>query len=165
MLRLPALIGVPAAAAVLGLVAMSAAAATTGCRPVSGHYTERDASGPDCTSPVGLCIAGDYAGDLRGTFTGRATAITPSADTAETGVLGFVSDSTITARLQGRKGTLLIKNAGVFRTAGAGSIVDLQTIVGGTGDFTGATGDLRAEGTFNQATGGRSRYTGQVCLP
>lgn len=165
MSRLTLLLASTAAAGALGLVAVTAASAATGCLTVRGHYTEHDSSGPGCTSPVGLCIEGTYAGDLRGPFAGRATTVTPSADTAATAVLGFTSDSTITAAVGGRQGTLLIKNAGVFRTAGAGSIVDLQTIVGGTGDFAGATGDLRASGTFSSATGGRSVYTGQVCLP
>jgi hypothetical protein len=46
-----------------------------------------------------------------------------------------------------------------------GPIVDLQTIVGGTGDLTGATGALRTQGTFSLVNGGRSAYQGTVCLP
>ena len=53
---------------------------------------------------------------------------------------------------------------GVRQTYSDGSIVDLQTIVGGTGDFVGATGAVRAEGTFTTATGGESRYRGAVCF-
>ena len=98
-------------------------------------------------------------------FFGAATSITPTADTAATGVLLFTSDSTITARLGRRSGTLIIKNAGGFRTVGEGSIVDVQAIVGGTGDFAGASGDLRATGVFTQAAGGTSTYAGTVCLP
>ena len=77
----------------------------------------------------------------------------------------FVSDATIHAELRGRQGDLIIKNSGAFHTTGAGEIVDLQTIVGGTGELTGATGALRAEGTFSAETGGRSTYVGTVCLP
>jgi hypothetical protein len=77
----------------------------------------------------------------------------------------FTSDSTINATVTGRSGTLIIKNAGAFASANGGPIVDLQTIVGGTDQLAGATGALRAEGTFSAATGGRSRYEGILCLP
>jgi hypothetical protein len=158
---------VAAASAVLvsALLLGSASHADTACRSVEGRYEERDASGPGCISPVGLCIAGLYAGDIKGPFAGQATAIVPTADTPTTGVLLFTSDSTIDARIGGLRGTLIVKNSGAFQTSGGGSIVDLQSIVGGTGELSGATGALRAEGTFSVTTGGASRYTGTVCLP
>lgn len=134
------------------------------CRSVHGHYTEH-AVGTGCTSPVGLCIAGDYAGSIRGPFAGQANTIVPTADTATTAVALFTSDSHIDATVRGRTGTLVIKNAGAFRGAGEGSIVDLQTIVGGTGQLAGASGDLRAQGVFSFATGGESDYEGMLCLP
>src|SRR5690606_9789159 len=96
-----------------------------------------------CTSPVGLCIVAEYRGDLVGTLTGSATSVTPTADTPATSVLAFTTTSEFTGRMRGRQGTLQILNAGVFRTAGLGSIVDLQTVVGGGGAFTGATGEIR----------------------
>lgn len=144
------------------LLLTSAAQADVRCRAVSGQYQERDASGPDCVSPVGLCIAGEYRGDVQGTFSGEATALIPTADTPATGVVLFTSDSRIDARIGGRSGTLLIKNAGAFRTIADGSIVDVQTIVGGTGDFDGATGAIRGSGTFVGGAG-TSTYTGTVC--
>jgi hypothetical protein len=157
-----------AAAAMLSvlLVLMGTASshAEATCHSVDGTYREQDASGPGCTSPVGLCITGRYQGDITGPFAGQATALLPTADTPTTGVILFTSDSTIDARVGHRTGTLIIKNSGAFRTIADGSIVDLQTIVGGTGDFTGATGALRAEGTFTTADGGRSRYTGTICV-
>ena len=87
---------------------------------------------------MGLCIAGSYSGQIRGDFLGAATSITTTADTATTGVAMFTSDSTIDATVGGRSGTLVIKNAGAF--AASGPIVDLQTIVGGTGELVGASG-------------------------
>jgi hypothetical protein len=148
-----------------GLTFVSSAAAAPRCVTVSGYYDERDASGADCTSPVGLCIVAQYHGDLTGTLTGQATSVVATADTPTTSVLTFTTTSQFTGRLHARKGTLQIRNAGAFRTAGQGSIVDLQTVVSGTAGLSGATGEIRAAGTYNTATGGRSVYNGTVCLP
>lgn len=143
----------------------SASPASTPCLTVMGNYVEHDASGNGCTAPAHLCIAGTYSGAIRGDFAGGATSITTTADSAMTAVATFTADSVIDAEVHGRRGQLIIKNAGAFRGAGAGSIVDLQTIVGGTGDLQDATGELRASGTFSQAVGGESSYAGLVCLP
>lgn len=139
-------------------------AAGSGCFQVSGRYTEHVVTGAECRSPVGLCIAGTYRGDITGSFSGSATTITPTADTPTTAVLTFTSDSTITGAVNGRRGTLIVKNAGVFTTTPDGSIVDLQTIVGGTGQLAGAHGFVRASGTFSTANGGNSEYEGAVCV-
>ena len=139
-------------------------AAESGCFPVSGRYTEHAVTGPECRSPVGLCIAGTYRGDITGSFSGSATTVTPTSDTPTTSVLTFTSDSTITGTVKGKRGTLIIKNAGVFTNTSDGSIVDLQTIVGGTGKLVGAQGFVRASGTFSPTNGGISEYEGSVCL-
>src|SRR5690349_1915511 len=155
-----------AGAASLGLLLVAAvpSSASSGCRDVRGSYVEHAVT-EDCLSPVALCIAGVYSGQVRGDFQGRATSILTTADTPTTGVAMFTSDSTIDATVAGRSGTLTVKNAGSFASANGGPIVDLQTIVGGTGQLTGASGALRAEGTFSPTAGGHSRYQGTVCLP
>jgi hypothetical protein len=113
---------------------------------------------------VGLCIAGDYRGDIVGSFTGSASALIATPDTPVTMVSAFTSNSTITGAVKRYRGTLQVKNAGVFTSNPDGSIVDLQTIVGGTGRLAGATGFIRASGTFSFTDGGRSTYEGSVCL-
>ncbi len=151
------------AAVALALTATTANAQS--CRPVNGHYVEH-AVVENCNSPVGLCIAGEYSGVIKGGFEGTATSLVPTADTPTTNALLFTSDSVIHARIGGKQGDLIVKNAGVFRTIGDGEILDLQTIIGGTGELAGASGVLRASGTFNSATGtGESEYTGNICLP
>jgi hypothetical protein len=157
----PALgLGAASVALLVGSAAPSEAA--SGCRDVRGFYVEH-ATSENCTSPVGLCIAGTYSGQIRGDFRGAATTVTPTADTPTTGAAIFTSDSTIDATIGGRTGILVIKNAGVF--AASGPIVDLQTIVGGNGGLAGASGALRAQGTFSAVDGGRSQYEGTLCLP
>jgi hypothetical protein len=156
----PALgLGAASVALLIGSAAPSQAA--SGCRDVRGFYVEH-ATSENCRSPVGLCIAGTYSGQIRGDFRGAATSITTTTDTAATGAAMFTSDSTIDATVAGRSGTLVIKNAGVF--AASGPIVDLQTVVGGTGELVGTSGALRAQGTFTADDGGRSQYEGTVCL-
>jgi len=52
------------AAAVVLLLAPGQADAAAVCSSVEGTYVEHAVSGPDCLSPVGLCIAGTYRGDV-----------------------------------------------------------------------------------------------------
>lgn len=156
---------VPVAVAVTALILSSANAHAQSCKAVNGHYVEH-AVQENCLSPVGLCIAGEYSGGIKGSFEGAATSLVPTADTPTTSALLFTSDSVIHAQVNGKTGDLMIKNAGVFRSIGDGEIVDLQVITGGTGDLEGATGVLRASGLFNPATGmGESNYIGSICLP
>lgn len=152
-----------ALAAMALLTASSGVSANGQCKKVNGRYNEHIVPPPECTSPFGLCVAGEYRGDIRGDFFGSVVSLTP---TAVGEVLLFTTDSTIHAHIDGKEGDLIIKNAGAFQTAGAGNIVDLQYIVGGTGELTGASGAIRASGTFDSATGmGESEYEGMVCLP
>jgi hypothetical protein len=151
--------------ATVALALTATTAHAQSCHPVRGHYVEH-AVVENCDSPVGLCIAGEYSGVIKGNFEGDATSLVPTADTPTTSVLLFTSDSVIHAKVKGKEGDLLIKNAGVFRTTGEGEILDLQTIVGGTGELAGASGIIRADGVFDSATGsGESEYVGNICLP
>lgn len=139
--------------------------AETVCQQVSGYYTEQAVSGPDCLSPVGVCIAGTYYGGIEGGFRTTVSSFIPTADTPSTAVVLATADSTVQARVGRRSGTLIIKNAVALRTTGDGEIIDLQTITGGTGGLSGASGVLRAAGTYSADEGGRSIYTGKVCMP
>lgn len=156
------------ACAATGLVLFAgpgAAVAQARCQAVRGVYDEHPVSAGDCDSPVGLCIAGTYRGVIKGPFEAQATTLVQTDDTPVTTVQLFTSTTTISTSLRGRAGTLLIRNAGAFTANPDGSIVDLQTIVDGTGGLDGATGTIRAGGTFVFPTGGSSAYEGVVCLP
>ena len=158
-----------AAATLAGMaVALTAPSisAESRCRHVTGHYAEHAAAPTGCPSPVGLCIEGEFSGSVRGAFAVTATSLAPTADTPVTAVVHFTGDGVIHARIGGQQGDLFFKSAGAFHTVGTGEIVDLQFITGGTGAFAGASGALRASGTFDPATGsGGSEYSGTVCIP
>ena len=135
------------------------------CKSVSGSLEETQVTGPACTSPVGLCTVARMLGELKGKADFSATAILTSADTPATGVVFVTGDTTVLdARLGGKHGTLAIKNAAAFRTIGDGDLSDTQVIMGGTGDFAGASGSLRITGTFVDGSGS-AVFEGIVCVP
>lgn len=155
-----------ALAAMALLTASSGVSANGPCKKVNGHYQEHFVFGAPCPEGA-LCIAGEYRGGIQGDFFGILASQT---DTDVSEVKLFTSNSTLHARINGKEGDLIIKNAGAFQQGGDGNIVDLQYIVGATGDFDGelsdATGVIRASGTFDFATGvGESDYEGTICLP
>lgn len=141
------------------------ASADVRCQNVIGHYAERAVAPASCPSPVGLCIEGEFSGGIRGDFASTPTTLAPTADTPTTGVVTFTGDGVIHARLGDAEGDIFFKSAGAFHTVGTGEIVDLQFITGGTGGFAGASGALRASGTFDPVAGtGESEYVGVICL-
>jgi hypothetical protein len=162
-LRAPA-----ATMALLSLLGTSAGFSTANaleCKFVRGHLEETQVTGAGCTSPVGLCTVAQMFGHLKGQARFTATAIIPSNDTPLTGVVFVIGDTIVQdARLGAKRGTLAIKNAAAFRTIGDGDLSDTQVIIGGTGDFIGASGSLRISGTF-VAGSGSSSFEGTVCVP
>lgn len=149
-----------ALAAMALLTASSSVDAQAQCKKVSGHYEEHFVATEPCPEGA-MCIAGEYRGDIHGDFFGI---LAEQIDSNVSAVKLFISNSTIHARIDGKEGDLIIQNTGSFQYGG--DIVDLQTIVGATGELTGATGAIRASGIFDFANNsGRSDYEGMVCLP
>src|SRR5262245_38023011 len=129
-------------------------AAHAECRTVRGALEEMQVTGPACASPVSLCTVAHLVGHLKGDARFTAASVQPTADTPTTGVVFVTGDTTITdARLGGKRGTLLVKNAAAFRTVGDGDLADVQIIIGGTGDFAAASGSLRVSGNFVAGAG------------
>ena len=146
-------------AAVVALALLNgAASAASECTLVKGKFTLQPFAPPDCTSPVELCATGIYKGGIKGSSVFIGSSLTPTADTPTTAVVLLTGDNSI----ETRGGTLLTKDAIVLRTAGAGEFAEVDTIVGGTGDWAGASGQITASGTFT-AAGGEGTYRGEIC--
>jgi hypothetical protein len=52
----------------------------------------------------------------------------------------------------------------MLRTIGGGEFAEVDTVVGGTGDFAGASGVIRGTGT-STATTVDGDYAGEICTP
>jgi len=116
-----------------------------------------------CTSPVGLCTAGVYQGEwfLEGTTSFVADALAPSA-----GLPGAVEAPTTLSysgllTITTPDGTLTTRDTGIFDTAN-GLFAARDLVVGGTGDFAGATGYIFWTGTG--VTEFDARSTGELCF-
>lgn len=156
-----ALFAISFAAVALSSAPAGRASAAPTCKNVRGHVSSRTVT-ENCPSPIGLCAAGEFYGAIRGEFLLVGTSLTPTADTPATGVLMFTGDDVIKTR----EGDIHTKDAGALNlTPGSsGDDVSIITITGGTGAYAGATGRLRASGTFSEA-GGEFSYEGEVCTP
>lgn len=135
-----------------------AAAATPRCHKVVSVVTLAADPEPTCGSPIGLCAGGELRGTLRGSSEFVGTSFTPTVDTAATGTVLLTGDNTIhTAR-----GDIFTKDAIVLATTGDGEFAEVDTIVGGTGDYAGATGQLIGTGTFIDGVG-EGLLIGEIC--
>jgi hypothetical protein len=143
------------------VLASGGATAESMCRKVSGKFTLQSVTGPACLSSVQVCATGEYTGDITGRSLFIGTSLTPTVDTPATGVILLTGDN----RIVSSRGTLLTKDAIVLKTTGAGDFGEVDVIVGGTEAFVGASGQLRAQGTFTAAAGGEGRYSGEICRP
>jgi hypothetical protein len=115
-----------------------------------------------CTSPVGLCTAGQLHGDslLSGTTSFVADGLAPAAGMPAVEAPTTLSYSgliTITTC----DGTLTTRDTGIFDTA-AGLFASRDVVVGGTGRFAGATGHLFFHGTGTSSFD--SDADGEICL-
>lgn len=128
------------------------------CRSISGTFTVTTSTGDNCNSPAGLCGSVEWRGDLRAKSSFIATSSIETIDSATTLVLVFTGDATVTT--QG--GTILTKDAIVFRLTGAGDFAEVDTVVGGMGAFSDASGAWRASGTF-AGNIGAGHYEGVIC--
>jgi hypothetical protein len=131
------------------------------CKNVRGHVTSQTVT-ENCPSSIGLCAGGQFYGAIRGELLLVATSLTPTQDTPATGVYMYTADDVIKTK----EGDIYTKDAGALNLApgSTGDDISIVTITGGTGAYAGATGRLRAYGTFSDA-GGEFSYEGELCTP
>ena len=108
-----------------------------------------------------LRTQGEYIGNISGDyeFTGTADTFPP---TNTEGVAFFNG----TSEIRTEAGTLNLKEAGAIDTGSPGNFSDLQTIVGGTGDFAYAYGQIHLFGSIDVSRPkgrGSSEYKGVLC--
>lgn len=109
---------------------------------------------------MGLCVTGSLSGDLAGDSVLTASSLISTLDTPTTSVVLLTGDTSIFTK----RGDLTTEDAIVLRTTAAGDFGEVATIVGGTGDSTGATGQFGVTGTYT-AGSGEGEYGGALCSP
>lgn len=141
------------------LAAAGAAAADPTCQAIHGRIAIAVSTEP-CDSAIALCATAMVRGALNADteFVGTSSVVT--VDTATTGVVVLTGDNLFHAK----DGDIFTKDAIVLSTVGDGEFAEIDTIVGGTGAYEGATGYLQAVGTFT-AGAGAGTYTGKLCTP
>jgi hypothetical protein len=111
------------------------------CKPVHGHFINQVlVPSPPCPAP-GACVSGKAIGVLKGDFLATVTSVLVSVDTPVTGVIFETADLVIHTK----NGDLNLKEAAAYNATPNehGDLGDVVTVVGGTGEWAGATGRLR----------------------
>jgi hypothetical protein len=137
-----------------------AASAEPRCRKARGFFEIQTFGGPECPSEVGQCAAGVLRGTLRGTNELVGTSLVTTVQTPTSGVLLLTGDNVIHTD----RGDLYSQDAILFAVTGEGEFSEVDTFVGGTGAYAGATGRLVATGTMTDGVVVGS-YEGEVCVP
>lgn len=142
--------------------------ATQSCKPVVGHF-EAVVVPPGqghCPSDAGaFCTAGRVWGGIQGTYQFVMTGAIPSATIGGVPtVLFFTGRSTIF--LKSGDTLLGIDTGSIDLPPGQGGFASLITFDGGTGNASGATGQIRLRGEFSASEGTTSGdYLGSLCTP
>lgn len=140
------------AIAAVTLAAVVPPAEAKDCKPVSGSFSAVPPA--SCPSPVGICTHGTLSGGLDATYDFVADTQIVVFPTAS-----LTGHSTITTD----KGLLLGQDASTLDLT-TGAFTTTVGIVGGTGKYEGAEGQIVATGVFDFATGSTAgTYVGTIC--
>jgi hypothetical protein len=150
-----------ALAACGSVVALTGGPAGAAPESVNGFFRIQSETGAACDSPVGVCLAGDVSGRIKGAFSFAATSVLTTDDTPTTAAIVTTGDAAVATE----EGDILCKLTGTLQLTGDGPFVSLCVITGGTGRWAGATGYLRTSGTFTFSAGGSGTYDGKVVGP
>ena len=138
------------------------------CKPVLGHF-EAQVVPPGqghCPSDLtAFCTAGRVWGGIQGNYQFTMTAASPSVIIGGVPtILFFTGKSTIF--LKSGDQLLGTDTGSIDLPPGQGGFASLITFAGGTGNTTGATGQIRLRGEFDAAEGTTSGdYVGKLCTP
>ncbi len=135
-----------------------AASAEPNCRAVHSILTLSILPKTACDSPIEFCGAGVLLGSIRAHSLFTGTSFEPTVDTGATGVVLLTGDNAIHTA----EGDIYTKDAIVLALTGAGEFAEIDTVVGGTGAYAGATGKLIGTGTFLDGAG-QGVLTGEIC--
>lgn len=148
----------------LALVALAAAplAAAPHCQKVHSHIFIEPSQNTECSSPIELCATATVVGSLRATtdFVGLSIRQVEDPDPPTVPVVLLLGDNVFHTD----RGDFFTKDSVVLSTVGAGEFAEVDLILGGTGDYTGATGALTATGTFTNGFG-EGILQGEICVP
>lgn len=147
--------------AVLPLAAGTAEAAPL-CQRVHAHlFIEADPV-PTCGSEIGLCAGATTWGNLRATtdFVGRSLQVAATDEEGAVLAVQITGDNAFHTD----RGDFFTKDAIVLSTGPGGEFAEVDFVLGGTGDYTGATGVLTATGTFVNGIG-EGILEGEICTP
>ena len=130
------------------------------CKVVYGPFTSVVV--PDPAPPAVLATRGLLEGKLDGTYDFTAFALVPDDPAAPT-QLSYVGSSVITTK----HGDLLFgEDTGVLYLlpGGTADFVSVVHVVGGTGKYAGASGEIVATGVLDFVSGEAvGRYEGEIC--
>jgi hypothetical protein len=136
------------------------------CKPVVGHFEAQvvpPGQGHCPSDPTAFCTAGRVWGGIQGNYQFVMTGAIPSATIGGVStILFFTGKSTIF--LKSGDQLLGTDTGSIDLPPGLGGFASLITFTGGTGNMSGATGQIRLRGEFDAAegtTGGD--YIGTVC--
>ena len=138
------------------------------CKPVVGHF-EAFVVPPGqgyCPSvPTAFCTAGRVWGGIQGNYQFVMTGAIPSVVIGGVPtILFFTGKSTIF--LKSGDQLLGIDTGSIDLPPGQGGLASLITFDGGTGEMSGATGQIRLRGEFDASEGTTSGdYIGKLCTP
>ena len=152
-----------AAAVVAMLIPMPRADARQSCRPVNGHFEAHLVPPPDCLSPVGVCTGGRVWGGLQGDYQFTMSKLVPTAEPETPSIFFFTGRSIVHTGGGDLHG---VDTGTIDLPPGQGGFASLITWTGGTGEWAGATGQIRLRGFLDAAAGTTSGdYEGSICVP
>ena len=138
------------------------------CKPVNGHFEANvvpPGEGHCPPDPTAFCTAGRVWGGIQGNYQFVMTGAFPSVLIGGVPtILFFTGKSTIF--LKSGDQLLGTDTGSIDLPPGQGGFASLITFDGGTGNMSGATGQIRLRGEFDAAQATTSGdYLGQLCTP